>query len=437
VTSIKLYSNNVEKKSILVGKKNNTNQSETSLGSKRVVSSDPIEALILNLISTSQKADASSIHIYSNNKSYGCFFEISSKLQPTGKNFNNNILEELLDFIKTSSNLEKSDLNPVQTASLSIDSQKLNLTYIQNIEDGNSHLIINLSSNSSHKTLEDSGFWGKSLEDLEEVLDYRKGIILIDSKDSYNLRVLINSCLNYLKQQNNIASVSFDSSYMNLPEVKNHDRIFTKVSSLTKKFIEQVITSNPRVVCLVDVLTKDTLEIAHELSVSGKLVVIAMSEGSVAGSLKRVINLIPEDVKNEFLLELKTVASISPIQTIASSNGNHQLDNSIISQLENFFGLELPESWKIIYSHAGIKSPEELLHLELPVVSEYGGVTNLVEVLKLNDYLKRTFARNTNLSAETLNRLALQSGMMSKREDGLIKALRKEVDLSDVIDICK
>ncbi len=159
------------------------------------------------------------------------------------------------------------------------------------------------------------------------------------------------------------------------------------------------------------------------------------TEGGSSSSLKRLLDMSDQ---NDLLTELKLIISLSPIQTIASSNGHHKLDYKLIIQIENFFGLEMPESRSSIYSHAGIKRPEELLKLNFPIASEYKGLTNLVEVFRPTDYIIRTLERNPNLSLETIHQLTIRSGnILTKRQDGLIKSLRKDVDLADVIDSCK
>jgi len=410
------------------------NKKDSALGSREVMGADSTEALLKSLIISSDKVDASALHIYSNPKSKTCYFEVGGRLEPTGKKFGDKALEELLEFIKDSANLETSELNQAQAGRLVLQDITLPAFLIQNLRDKSSHLIISLEAASKPKSLEDLGFWGRSLENVESVLDSGKGIIVVDSQDQYSIRSFISSALSYLKQNKRVSSISFDSSKLDDTNIKDHDRIFTKANTSTRSLINRALDSNPSTVVFMDVVSKDTVLPAVEQSQAGKLVFLVTSEGSSAKSLQKVLN--SSDLVST-LEELKLVVSLSPIQTIASSNGNHSLDSQIITRLEGFFGLDLPESWRSIYSHTGIKRPEELLHLEFPVASEYGGVTNLIEVLALSDYLRRTLARNPNLEATTLNHLATRSGMLTKREDGLIKSLRKEVDLADVIDVCK
>ncbi len=419
-------------------KKNNKTDraGSTALSTKPASGQSPVEALLQSLIVTAQKNDASSLHLYSNSKSKNCYFEVAGKLLPTGKKLTDKVIDELLDYIIDTSNLEKSELNQAQTASISLDGTKLEIVYLQNSLDESSHLIINLGAPSSIvKIFEDIGLWGRSLELLESALDYGKGIILIDSKDQYAVRTLLSSSIEYLKGSNKVTSISFDSGNLPSLNIKDHDRIFTKINRDSKSIIKRSLNSSPSVIAFLDTLNKETISIAVEQSLKGKLVFLVTTEGGCSSSLKRLLDMSDQ---NDLLSELKLIISLSPIQTIANSNGYHKLDDKLIIQIENFFGLEMPESWSSIYSHAGIKSPEELLKLNFPIVSEYKGLTNLVEVFRPDDYIIRTLERNPNLSLETIHQLTIRAGnMLTKRQDGLIKSLRKEVDLADVIDSCK
>lgn len=414
--------------------RNSSQESGASLGDSQISGSNALGALLESLILVANKAEASAIHIYSSHKSQTCYIEVGGKLELTGKKLSDKVLEELLSFVKTSANLETSDLNQAQNGILKLQDTSINLAYIQSSGDQTSHLILNLDGPLKPKPLDDLGLWGRALEDLEYVLDSGKGIVVIDSKDQYAIRSFVNSSLAYLKESRNISSVSFDSTDLTDISIRNHDRIFTKINQATESLARRVLTSDPVTIAFLDTVSELTVRLATEQSEAGKLVFLVTSEGSIAGSLRKMLSISRSD---STLSEIKLVISSSPIQTVGGSNGIHQLDKDTITQLESYFGVGLPESWRSIYSHAGIKSPEELLHLEFPVASEYGGLTSLVEVFMPDDYIKRTLGRNPNLTTETINSIAERSGMMTKREDGLIKALRREVDLADVIEVCR
>lgn len=405
--------------------------------SGRLTKIDPALTLLEGLLDIADKQDASALHIYLSNRSNNCYLEISGRLQTTVKKLNNTVVDELAEYLKRSANLERSSLSTSQTATLKINnSTPLTLSLINSPEYGTSHLILFLTSSVKSRSFDDLGFWGKNLGQLEQALDVRQGIILLDSTDQFSLRSTIHSALNYLNQHQQAPSITFDSSVLPDINIKTNDRIFTSINASSLGVAKSVLSSNPAVITFLGNINKTVVNLAVEQAALGKLVFICSSEGSASYALKKLLTLVP-DLLDNLIQGLRLVTSISPIQTIASSNGSHPLTSETISQIENFFELELPESWKSICLHAGIKSPEQLLDLHLPVASEYAGVTNLIEVFKPTDDLKRILLRNPHLTAQTITSLAIRSGMLTKKEDGLIKSLRKEVDLADVIDICK
>lgn len=404
------------------------------LGSRQTADLSATGSLLQSLIISGKKAQASALHVYLSQEANSCFFEIGSRLCSTGKKFSDKSIEELSHYIKDVANLEKSRVAIAQSAELKTNEETYSIFYLQDDIATSAHIVINLAGPSSPKSFDDLGFWGKSLQDLEIALDYNKGIIIVDSTDQYSIRSFIFSSLNYLKDSGLISSVSFDSSSLPSLKPRAHDRVFTKVDQSTKNIISTALKTNPSVVIFLDPADEYIISLALEQSRLGRVVFIVSSEGSSSASLNKTLAISrPEDL----LQELRAVISLSPIQTIGNSNGLHRLNPHLISQLESFFGISQKRSWVSFYARAGIKGPEDPSKLELLVASEYTGLTNLVEVLLLGEYLKRTLSRSTSLSIPIINMLASKLGMPGKGEDGLIKALRKEVDLADVINICK
>lgn len=404
------------------------------LGSRQTVELSATASLLQSLIISGKKAQASALHIYLSQEAGSCYFEIGSLLRSTGKKFSDKSIEELFHHIKDAASLERSSMALAQSAELKTKEGNINIVYLQDDLGSSAHIIINLGGPSGQRSFDDLGFWGQSLQDLETALDSNKGVIILDSTDQYSIRSFILSALNYLKDSGLISSVSFDSSSLPSLNARAHDRIFTKINQSTKNIVGAVLGANPSVAIFLDPADEYIISLAIEQSRLGRLVFIVSSEGSSAASLNKILAISkPEDL----LAELKAVISLSPIQTIGGSNGSHRLNPQLVSQLVAFFNISQKRPWGSFYARAGIKSPQEPANMELLVASKYDGLTNLVEVLNLGEYLKRTISRNNGLSAAVINMLAVKLGMQSKREDGLIKALRKEVDLADVVNICK
>jgi hypothetical protein len=402
-------------------------------------SSSAVHDLLESIIASARKASASSVHFYLEKDESSCLFKIAGRLIPSPKNINQRILSELLDFIKSAAKLESSKVPQAQVASLKIfEEETLSLSYIQNIRQSSSHLVIHLNPGVGNPNFEDLGFSGDNLDVLEDVLDSKKGIILVDSLDQYSIREFIYASLEFLNQKVLTQSVCFDSSIIPSPKLKAHDRIYTKLNQKSQSLFEQALSADPRVVVLFDALDTCTLDQVIEISESGRLVLIATSEGSAINSLNKVLNLSPDLSLSKLLGQIKFSVSLTPIKLINSSQHNHTLTENSIVQIENFFAIDLANSWNKIHKLAGINSPSELLELKFPVALEgSSGLTNLVEILSLTEDLKRSISQNPSLSLEALHWLAIRSGMKTKRKDGLIKALQRKVDLADVIEVTK
>ena len=110
---------------------------------------------------------------------------------------------------------------------------------------------------------------------------------------------------------------------------------------------------------------------------------------------------------------------------------NHNLTDQLLDQLETFFGVDGKSGWVDLFGHAKLTLSEPVL----PIATEYGPLTSLIEILNVNEELKTALAKNSSTESDVITWLAIRSGMLTRRHDGLVRALQGELDIADVVSV--
>lgn len=400
-------------------------------------SSSPITALFLSLVSSAENKNADQIHIYLSGSKAECYFKISNQLLKAPKTFSPKVLQELTDYIESLANLELSPQKITQHASVQLSKdRKLNLNLIQNPESHESHLILNLSLMSKTQDLADLGFSNYNLENLKSALQKSRGIVVIDSTDPFASYNLISSILSLVKSPELKTSLQFDSSFKQDYNLSAHTRIFSKVEQESLPIIKQALLTEPDLIVFSDTINNLSLDLALEQVQKGKLVIINTAFGSASLALKGLINLALESSSSAKLLqELSLVISLKPIQTISEVSSLHNISGDLLIQLEKFFGITSPRDWQVFLNLANLHG-QESSNLQFTASTNYSSPSNLIELLILDEDFKQTLISRSQISSEVIAWMAIQEGMLAFRHDGLIKSLKKELNIADVIRIC-
>ncbi len=437
----------------------------TPLGQRSSNLNLPAQALLLSLIASAQAKNAEQVQIYlnfgNNSTKAQCYLKIAGRLQKSPKTFSSKVLGELVEHLKSLANLELSPAKLAQNAKLNLPQlglQNLNLNLIQNSAGNEVQLTLTLNSTTLAQSFSELGFGDYNLTKLNVALQNSTGIILLDSLSPASIYNLTASILAKLKsnstaqnlqdsaqssptQSNSTqpnstqpgfikSSLQFEESFFEDYNLPAHQRIFAKLNSENLPIIRQVLLSDPDVVIFADPADQLTLSLSLELAASGRLVILTTRTGSTAKSLKYALNLTANPT--QLLQQLVLVASLRPIQALAANAPTQKLNADSLSALEQFFGIATPADWQTFLS----LSKAAASSLQFSTSTNYSSLTNLVELLALDEDFKLSLSSRRQSSSEIITWLAIQNGMLTFRHDGLIKSLKKELNISDVISIC-
>lgn len=398
------------------------------------------QALLQSLIDSGLAKDADSLHLYisgGDEKGISCYFHHSGGLVKSEKKFSPTILLELVEYLKKAANLKMHILANVQSAQFSIPSfqdLQFRLSSIKNADLNSEHLVLHFKGKRLEPAeLSSLGLSTENLTRFQQIIKKRQGIVIVSSKDIFSAHSFVNSVFKEILSEQSSKKptiLAFDSTSISAPKLsQSYESIFSPIDSQNISLAKNALMSHPDIVVFMDPTNSLSVDLALQQALLNKLVFIVTNQASVGEALKSILSL-SSDPKVT-LQNVCTVLSLTTIKSIKRSTANHDLNDNLLDQLETFFGVDGQSGWADLFGHAKLTLSEPIL----PVASEYGPLTNLIELLYLDEELKTALYKNISAQSDVITWLAIRSGMLTRRHDGLVRALHGELDVADVVSV--
>lgn len=184
-----------------------------------------------------------------------------------------------------------------------------------------------------------------------------------------------------------------------------------------------LLRADPDVILIGEMRDRETSHMGIEASLTGHLILSTLHTNSASETLTRLLDLGLDPVN--FADALLGVLAQRLVRTLCRNcKEQYTPPDDEIAQLVRAYGPDL-------FSEAGI--PQSELRLHRPVGCEkcggtgYKGRTGIHELLAVSIPMKRLIAKKGEVSE--IQALAIQEGMRTLMQDGIIKILRGETDL--------
>ncbi len=294
------------------------------------------------------------------------------------------------------------------------------------------------------------GFWGDSLKNLKNVLASPHGLILVAGPRHSGLSSTLFSLLRDVNSPLlSVATVETGATHR-LPGI-NQTYLIGNMS--TAQGLQAALKQDPNVIMLDDVPDGPTAELAVRASTTGHLVIAGLHAES---SIATLLHLRHAGVQ-PFLLVTALRASIGQRlvrQLCPDCRERYAVTAEESAHLEQAFGMTTPSARKRVHEleraaapaiFGDVKqlnsTPTQITHLWQPKEggcdmcdhSGYKGRTAIVEVLTNNDPLHKALLGKDILSAGSIQSLMLKEGFVPMGLDGLVKALRGQTTVSEVL----
>ena len=415
----------------------------------------PIAQTINLLLEYAIRSSASDIHIEPRENFVQIRYRIDGVLKEVNR-LPRSVLGALISRIKILSNLKIDEHRVPQDGRFKIKvgskQYALRVSTLP-ISDGEKIVMRILDESSEKVTLEELGYWGKSLATLNEALTVANGIILITGPTGSGKSTSLFSILTLLNTPDvNISTIEDPVEYK-IPGV-NQTQANDKIGMSFAAGLRSLLRQDPNIIMVGEIRDGETANLAVQAALTGHLVFSTLHTNDAATSLPRLLDMNVEPflisstvravVGQRLVRKLCTTCrqSYAPDEKqFAAIKESFGLDDTAVHQLHELEvqakNANVGEGVEEGSTDTGIKtlwrpSPEgcEECH-----GTGFRGRVGIYEVLQNSSAVQKLII--SNATSNQIKDQATSEGMLTMQLDGLIKSLRGVTTVEEVLRATK
>jgi type II secretory ATPase GspE/PulE/Tfp pilus assembly ATPase PilB-like protein len=316
---------------------------------------------------------------------------------------------------------------------------------------GGEKIVLHISRRlSKPPTLEQLGFWGSGLQQLRSSLSRTHGLLLVGTPRRNGKTTTLHSLLQTLNTPSvSIATVENTIEYRLAGASQTKARPHQGITF--HEGLQAVLNQSPDIVMVSSLADKLTAGLAVQAAASGHLIIAGMHADSATAALTHLRSMTEEP----FLLAaaIRTAVAQRLLRRLCPECRERYIPSQEnINELEKAFGINSVVARRNVHeleqraAKEGIDSnrhanttPSHITGLwrasedgcEACNHSGYQGSVAITEVLTVSDNLQNGLLEH--LSARKLHSLALNEGFIPLGLDGLVKALRGQTTVQEVL----
>lgn len=296
--------------------------------------------------------------------------------------------------------------------------------------------VIRILKESTHGfSLEGLGFHGEALERIYEALKQKTGMVLATGPTGSGKTTTLYTMLDILnKPEVNISTVEDPIEYQ-MPRV-NQVQVKPEIGLTFANGLRSLLRQDPNVIMVGEIRDGETASLAVNASLTGHLVLSTIHTNSAAGAVPRMIDMgvLP------FLIisTVKTIIAQRLVRKLTPSKEKYLLSEAEIKNLGKIVDLDRmltllkaekvigeKDTWDKINFYKAVKSSES--------EDGYSGRVGIHEVLKVSGTIKEIISKGG--SADEIEKVAKDEGMMTILEDGVFQAVLGMTTLEEVFRV--
>jgi general secretion pathway protein E len=263
------------------------------------------------------------------------------------------------------------------------------------------------------------GFTDEFLPQFRHVLEQPHGILLVTGPTGSGKTTTLYTALSKLNTAD-VKIITVEDPVEYQIEGINQIQAKPQIGLDFANALRSIVRQDPDIIMIGEMRDLETARIAIQSALTGHLVLSTLHTNNAAGGITRMLDMGVED----YLL---------------TSTVNGILAQRLVRKLEPTHAERYPASPEEI-ERFGLRrfQPEGEICLYRPKPSAlaptgYLGRTTIVEFLVMDDELRRAVMRHAGMGE--IERLARDAGMRTMYEDGILKALRGETTIEEVLRV--
>jgi len=413
----------------------------------------PIAQTVNLIIQDAVKQGASDIHIEPREDHVSIRYRVDGQLRETNK-LPKKLVLSLVSRIKILSNLKIDERRAPQDGRFKINigsgQYALRVSTLP-ISEGEKVVMRILDESSKASTLEELGFWGISLERLQQALTRPHGMILFTGPTGSGKSTSLFSILSRLNQPTvNISTVEDPIEYK-IPGV-NQVQVNPLAGMTFANGLRALLRQDPNIIMVGEIRDSETANLAVQAALTGHLVFSTLHTNNAATCLPRML-----DMGIEPFLIASTVRAVVAQRlvrkVVPDGVESYKPDEATLKRIQTAFGI--PDAAAMMHIHeletqaikGGVgtaaasdpstteQSIERLWRMKSSssADSSFHGRLGIYEVLDISPEIQKMIISGS--TSELLQNQAVIEGMVTMQTDGLIKSLRGQTTIEEVMRV--
>lgn len=435
----------------------NTQREEESADAEKSVETDvaedsPIAQTVNLLLEYAIRSNASDIHIEPRETFVQIRYRIDGVLQEVNR-LPKNVLDALISRIKILSNLKIDERRVPQDGRFKI--KVANKQYALRVStlpitDGEKVVMRILDESNKAVTLKQLGYWGHSLKTINEAIIQPNGMILVTGPTGSGKSTSLFSILTKLNTPDvNISTIEDPVEYK-IPGV-NQTQTNPKAGMTFANGLRALLRQDPNIIMVGEIRDGETANLAVQAALTGHLVFSTLHTNNAATTLPRLL-----DMEIEPFLIASTVKAVVGQRLVRRLCMNCRVpytpDNTEIASIVRLFSLREDETFAKIHQLEMQAIEQEVGGSTPPATDEqtikqlfkaspegckecnntgYKGRIGIYEVLGNTLAVQKLIMANA--TSNDIQEQAIKDGMNTMQTDGLVKSLRGDTTVEEVL----
>lgn len=416
-------------------------QTTASSNVKTIVQDSPISKALSTILEYAVKTRASDIHIEPLEKALKIRCRVDGVLREMTQ-LPKSIEPALVSRIKILSNLKIDEHRIPQDGqfAVNVNSKEVDLRIaISPVVWGEQVVIRLLDKSGNSFDLEQMGYAGRGLRAIRKGVKRPNGMILTSGPTGSGKSTSLYALIKEIKDDSvNIVTLEDPVEYK--MDGVNQIQVNADVGLTFASGLRSILRQDPDVVMVGEIRDSETANLAVQAALTGHLVFSTLHTNSAAGVLPRLLDMGIEP----FLIAstVNTIIGQRLVRRVAAKRDAYQSTAVETQNILATVGHLLPKTAADV-----VRISEDLGYKDLPLAGQnaytlvkghdspqtprgYSGRAGLYEVMDVDEDIQNLIVKRST-SAE-IQRLAVEKGMVTMRQDGYLKALQGLTTLEEV-----